>query len=431
MRKTRVFAVSVLILCVFLSLYGCKGKSGQTAGSGEDMVITFLVDKDNDFSGAEAVIKAIEEKLGIRTEIEVRPGGTEGDNIIKTRLATGDMTDLFWYNTGSLLQAINPERNIYEITNEPFAARFTDDFKRSASVNGKLYGVPLGSTQAGAILYNKAIYRELGLSVPRTWKDFIANCEKIKAAGKTAVIGSLKDTWTSQIIVLGDEYNVKAAYPKWPEDYTANRAKYAATPAALRGFEKTADLRPYLNRDYLATTYDYAVEMLTAGEGAHWPILTMALNNIAVNSPDKIDDIGVFGVPGDDPNNHGLTVWLADGIYINKNSARLELVKKWVEFYISQEGVSIYSEARKPVGPFSIKGIQLPDSVYAGVKEMQPYFDAGKTDTALEFESPVKGPNLEQILVEVMSGVTGPRQAAEAYDQDVTKQAIQLNLPGW
>jgi raffinose/stachyose/melibiose transport system substrate-binding protein len=62
---------------------------------------------------------------------------------------------------------------------------------------------------------------------------------------------------------------------------------------------------------------------------------------------------------------------------------------------------------------------------------MQAYFDAGKADVALEFESPVKGPNLEQICIEVASGNTSPAAAAVAYDADVQKQAIQLNLPGW
>ncbi|MDR2417463.1 MAG: hypothetical protein LBD79_00220 [Treponema sp.] len=62
---------------------------------------------------------------------------------------------------------------------------------------------------------------------------------------------------------------------------------------------------------------------------------------------------------------------------------------------------------------------------------MQSYFDAGKTALALEFESPVKGPNLEQICVEVGMGLTEPRAAAAAYDADVQKQAIQLNLHGW
>ena len=60
----------------------------------------------------------------------------------------------------------------------------------------------------GGILYNKTIYEELGLTVPKTWAEFMANNEKIKAAGKVAVIQTFGDTWTSQLFVLGDYYNV-------------------------------------------------------------------------------------------------------------------------------------------------------------------------------------------------------------------------------
>ena len=38
----------------------------------------------------------------------------------------------------------------------------------------------------GGIFYNTKIYEELGLSVPKTWDEFMANNEKIKAAGKVA-----------------------------------------------------------------------------------------------------------------------------------------------------------------------------------------------------------------------------------------------------
>jgi raffinose/stachyose/melibiose transport system substrate-binding protein len=50
---------------------------------------------------------------------------------------------------------------------------------------------------------------------------------------------------------------------------------------------------------------------------------------------------------------------------------------------------------------------------------------------ALEFVSPVKGPALEQITVEVGSGIRSPQDAAARYDEDVKKQAQQLGLPGW
>ncbi len=47
---------------------------------------------------------------GITVKVETRPGGGDGDNIVKTRLSTGDMTDVFMYNSGSLFQAINPKQ---------------------------------------------------------------------------------------------------------------------------------------------------------------------------------------------------------------------------------------------------------------------------------------------------------------------------------
>ncbi|MCS6759555.1 MAG: extracellular solute-binding protein [Candidatus Devosia euplotis] len=60
----------------------------------------------------------------------------------------------------------------------------------------------------GGILCNIPIYEELGLSVPRTWDEFMANNEKIKDAGKVAVIQTYGDAWTSQLFVLADYFNV-------------------------------------------------------------------------------------------------------------------------------------------------------------------------------------------------------------------------------
>jgi len=45
--------------------------------------------------------------------------------------------------------------------------------------------------------------------------------------------------------------------------------------------------------------------------------------------------------------------------------------------------------------------------------------------------SPIKGPNLEKILVEVGLGITTAKKAAAAYDADVVKQAKQLGIKGW
>lgn len=73
----------------------------------------------------------------------------------------------------------------------------------------------------------------------------------------------------------------------------------------------------------------------------------------------------------------------------------------------------------------------MPDDVPGMVKDLQAYTDAGNSSPALEFLSPVKGPALEQITVEVGSGIRSAADGAALYDEDVKKQAEQLGLPGW
>jgi raffinose/stachyose/melibiose transport system substrate-binding protein len=434
MKKMGLIVLALLSGSVLVFAGGNKEAAGSGSGgaSVKPQVVTVLFTKNTNMDAFQAIFEEIEKKYNIKTEVELRVGGGEGETIVKTRLATGDMADAFLFNSGAKINDINPERNCLDLSGEPLAARLTDTFKTAASSNGKLYGVPVGySSDGGAWLYNKKVYQELGLQVPRTWKELLANCDKILAAGKVPVIGSYKETWTSQYIFLAEEYYIKSAMPNWPQEYTSNRSKYATNMPALRSFEKLSEISKYLNRDYLATTLDQATEMLATGQGAHFAFGTGRLNNIDNDYPDKINDIGVFAQPGDDPNNQGITAWMPNLLFIYKNSPNIEAVKKWFEYIVSEEAYTIYSRMMKPSGPPVLKGINLPTDAMPGVKDMQQYFNSGKVALALEYESPVKGPNLEQLCIEVFTNRMSPRDAAIAYDQDVTKQAVLLNLPGW
>ena len=124
------------------------------------------------------------------------------------------------------------------------------------SQNGQIFGVPSGTAMGGGILYNKKVYEKLGLSVPKTWAEFEANNEKIKAAGIAPVIQSYGDTWTSQLFVLADFYNVAQAVPNFAADYTANKAKYATTPAAMAGFTYLAEgfEKGWYQKDFATTS---------------------------------------------------------------------------------------------------------------------------------------------------------------------------------
>ena len=371
----------------------------------------------------------------VTINIELRPGGTEGDNIIKTRLATDDMPDIFWYNSGSLLQALQPTETLVDLANEPFIASIQEAFLPTVSQNGGVFGVPSGTAMGGGILYNKKIYADLGLSAPTTWAEFEANNAKIKEAGITPVIQTYGDTWTSQLFVLADFYNVAQAVPSFADDYTANAAKYATTPAAMAGFSYLAEgfNDGWYQKDFATDKFDQGLSQLANGEGAHYPMLTFALSAIAANFPDQINDIGFFAQPGADAAKNGATIWMPAGTYIPKTTTgeQLAVAKDFLAFITSTAGVDAVNAKQQPAGPFMVKGSVLPDTVVPAVKDLAVYVDSGNNGPALEFVSPVKGPSLEQITVAVGSGQMTPEEAAAAYDQDVEKQAKQLGLPGW
>ncbi len=368
-------------------------------------------------------------------DIEIRPGGGDGDNIVKTRLATGEMADIFNYNSGSLFQAINPTETLLPMTDLAGQANVIDSFNPVVTgTDGNIYGVPFGPAMGGGIFYNRKIYEELGLSVPKTWDEFIANAEAAKAAGYTGVEQTYGATWTSQLFVLGDFFNVQAAEPDFAERYTNNQAKYATSEAAMRGFsynQKVFDLG-LLNEDFGAATFEEGMEAVATGTAAHYPMLTFAVGQVAANFPDDLANLGFFAQPGPTAESNGLTVWMPSGLYVPKTTEHADIAMDFANFVASVEGCQTMIAATGATGPYLIEGCELPAEVPQAVADMMPYFsEPGRTAPALEFLSPIKGPNLEHLLVEVGSGIRPAAEAAELYDQDVVKQAQQLGLPNW
>src|SRR5690606_39015962 len=118
-NRRRQLAVAVAASAA-LGLAACSGGGG---GDGDSVEITFLTQTGGTGpEWAEALIEAFnEEHPEITVTLNTQPGGTEGDNLVKTKLATGEMEDVFTYNSGSLFQAINPDQNLVPLTDEEWA----------------------------------------------------------------------------------------------------------------------------------------------------------------------------------------------------------------------------------------------------------------------------------------------------------------------
>jgi raffinose/stachyose/melibiose transport system substrate-binding protein len=435
-KKGRLALVAGLAVGA-LALSACSaGSLGSASSSAATVTITILTDNsDQTTKPAQAVIDAFNAtNSGVTVKLDTRVQGADGDNIVKTKLATGDMADVFQYNSGSLMAALDPAKNLVPLTNEAYMGQLDPSFKTSVTSGNGVYGVPFGQATGGGILYNKKVFAQLGLQVPKTWDEFMANNAKIKAAGIDPVIQTYGDTWTSQLFVLADFANVTAAQPDWAAKYTANQAKYVDQPA-IKGFQRLEAVKKagYLNKDFASAKNSQGLQQLVKGTGAQYPMLTFIIGAYSKLSATAKDDIGFFAQPGDDASKSAVTSWSPGALYIptTTTGAKLDAAKKFLAFVATPAACDAQSKAVPPAGPYAVKGCALPTGLPAAVTDLQKYYTDGNVSPALEFLSPVKGPNLEKITVEVGSGITSAADGAKRYDEDVKKQAQQLGLAGW
>ena len=162
-RWRPVSLLAATVACI-LALGACSAGSLGSSDEGGGTTLTFLVDNsEGSTKPAQGLAEAVHAKNpDITVQVQQRPGGADGDNIVKTRLSTGEMTDVFLYNSGSLFQALNPQKNLVPLTGESWANQVEDIFKPTVSVGNDLYGAPITSSFGGGILYNKKVYEKLG-----------------------------------------------------------------------------------------------------------------------------------------------------------------------------------------------------------------------------------------------------------------------------
>ena len=248
------------------------------------------------------------------------------------------MADVFWYNSGSLLQALSPEKTLVDLTNDPALKDTDPSFLPAVTQNGKVYGAPVGHgdgrrrpLQQGRLLPARAVgAQDVGrVRVEQRQDQGRRASRRCSAPSRTPSPRSCTSSATST--------TSPASNPKWAEEYTANKVKYATDPVALKGFEKAAEPKQkgWLNSSAGSTTFAQGIKQLAQGKAAQYPMLTFPISTLSTADAAKI---GFFGIPGDDASKAGATLWLPGGQYIPKTSKNIEAAKKFVAFVASVAG---------------------------------------------------------------------------------------------
>lgn len=137
--------------------------------------------------------------------------------------------------------------------------------------DGKVtFCVPMASVIHG-FMYNKAIFKELGIAIPKSEAQFLAAADKIKKSGKyEAIVMGSKDQWEAATMGYQNIGPTIWDGEKGRKGLLSGSAQYNKG-GFLKAFQSLAKWKNYLPRGYQALAYPDAQNMFTQGRGAIYP----------------------------------------------------------------------------------------------------------------------------------------------------------------
>ena len=213
----------------------------------------------------DAIVKGFE-AANPDIKVKINTFDHEGYKTSIRNFLTAEPPDLAtWYAGNRMAPFV--KAGLFEDVSDVWKAEGLDESLKSAAksmtIDGKKWGLPYTYYQWG-VYFRKDIFAKLGIAEPKTWKELVAACAKLKANNVTPFAIGTKATWTTggwfdylNMRTNGYEFHmdltagkvpytdkrVQAVFDKWddltkPGYYLANHASYQwqeALPAFVKG----------------------------------------------------------------------------------------------------------------------------------------------------------------------------------------------------
>lgn len=271
MKLKKVLSLGLAAVMAF-SLMACGStkeiKDDSTAkGTSKDVTITFATNVVGEKAAAlEAACKNFETKTGYKVDFQA-PGDSY-EELMKTKMSANQLPDVFTTHGWSVARYSD---YLMPVNDLEWAPNIDEQIKSViTNKDGNMFVLPIDMDIAG-IVYNVDVLAEAGVDADsiKTWADFTAACEKIKAAGKTPVHIGGKDSWTigqffdwaAPSYYITDETNSRAAELK-------NGTFDTATWEGVAGLLDTWTKEGYINEDSLTADYNSDIKSLADATAA-------------------------------------------------------------------------------------------------------------------------------------------------------------------
>lgn len=262
------------------------------------------------------------------------------ENVWTMRVSSDDAPDVFThYPHNAVLQKMAKDGQVLDLTNDPLLKNIKPSILELSKIDGKNYLVPVGLATLG-VYYNKDIFEEHNLEVPRTLDEFYDVLEKLKSAGVTPFYFHDKDANGIRQEVV---YKLGQSFPDIEnilDDVMNGKAHIQDFPRFREFAQSLLDLRQYGQEDMLGTDYNDALRDFALGKAAMWFTGIWAISEIKATNPDL--NFALFPFPTEKEEDLKTQISVDTAIGLPVNGKNEEAARKFIEFMTTEESVKKY-----------------------------------------------------------------------------------------
>lgn len=401
--KRWLLLVLVGVLVAGLSPVSVRGQ--------EPVKLTFWSWRGEDKAAYDRMIKVFESRNpGIKIEfIPFRQ--TEYNTILSTGLQAGKGPDIIHLRAYGGLETFAAPGFLapLDFDKVPELKRFPLQVVAGgrARKDGKIYGVPF-ATQTLVVFYNRKIFRENNLSVPKTWDAFLNVMKTLKDKGITPLANGGKEGWTLEImsgVVAPNFYGGTTFYEAVTRGQTTFR-----DPTYTGALGKMLDLRPYMPQNFMGVDYPTMQQLFMNEQAAMF--IGGAFEIGFFKSQNKNLDMGVFAGP---PERADQIPWVsnyADGNYgINAKTAHMDAALKFIRFTATTEFGQMFTDLLAQMS--AVPGVVVKDPVLQQVQALNRKATPYIMLVGFRWQAPTGSTLLQSALQAMMAGQMSPAQVGD------------------
>lgn len=310
----------------------------------------------------------------IECEFEPIPEQNKYDAVLKTKVATGDVPDIFVLWPGERTERYVDIGACMDLTDKPYMQRIEERAKEDSAYQEKVWCLPLCGLYQG-VFYNKDIFAKYDLNVPATWQEFQKVCRILLENGEEPIVIAGEE--------LGSPYNFlrpamsTLVYPQKPDfdtELRSGKARFSDPEIIkiLRMFQSLVE-EEYISPENRNRTLAEAQMDFSSGTGAMYLKGSWELPNLLALNP-KLN-LGYFPLPvADREEDLFATCYTEYGIAVYKDTQCPEACDLYLEYLLREDVYQKFINAH--CGLSTVKEIEGTGSHV--FDEVMPYVESGR-----------------------------------------------------